>query len=66
MRVEITQPPYYVIVVTWDNCDPEVFGLFQSEEDAEAKVEYIESKWTEWNWNHHPCVSVEKLMEVSK
>ena len=58
--------PYYVIVITRDNCDPEVYGFFQTEEDAEKDAEYIKSKWKEWEWNHSPCVTIEKLMEVKK
>ena len=66
MRVKIAEPPYYVIVITRDNCDPEVYGFFQTEEDAEKDAEYIKSKWKEWEWNHSHCVTIEKLMEVKK
>tara|TARA_Y100000296_G_scaffold2502_1_gene3513 strand:+ start:208 stop:423 length:216 start_codon:yes stop_codon:yes gene_type:complete len=66
MSAKLVEPLSYVIVITWDNCDPDVYGFFQTEEEAEKDAEYIKSKWKEWEWGHSPCVSIEKLLEVKK
>jgi hypothetical protein len=66
MRVKLVEPLSYVVVISWDNCDPEVYGLFKSEEDAKAEEDYIKGKWTSQEWNHNPCTSIEKLLEVKK
>ena len=65
-KVKRVEPPSYVIVITWNNCDPEVYGVFGTEEDAEKNLKYIQGKWEEWEWGHNPHSSIEKLMEASK
>tara|TARA_R100000963_G_C4583565_1_gene63554 strand:- start:323 stop:517 length:195 start_codon:yes stop_codon:yes gene_type:complete len=49
----------FVIVITWDNRDPSVYGGYDSEEDATKGIEKIRGMWDKSDWNHHTSITVE-------
>tara|TARA_E500000331_G_scaffold320706_1_gene334435 strand:+ start:201 stop:392 length:192 start_codon:yes stop_codon:yes gene_type:complete len=52
----------YVIVLTWDSCDPMVYGLFDSYYDADKwRKNY---KWDEYDKNNELSFNIEKLKGV--
>ena len=51
----------FVIVVTWDNRDPSVYGGYDSEENAYKGIEKLRGIWDEYDWKHHTSISVRHL-----
>ena len=49
----------YVVVMTWDSCDPMVYGLFNNYEDAEKWRKNYE--WDEYDMNNELSFNIEKL-----
>ena len=51
----------YVIVIEWDNTEPQVYGTFKTTEEAEAKKTSILNGFDSWEWNHHRDISITKI-----
>ncbi len=51
----------YVIVIEWDNTEPQVYGTFKTTEEAETKKKSILSGFDSWEWNHHRGISITKI-----
>ena len=61
----ITKTPYrFVVVVTYDSGDPQVYGVYKSESEAERVIEDIRTAFDDYDWNHMNDISVRKVMEV--
>ena len=64
MRTLTKTPHRFLIVVTYDSCDPQVYGVYKSESEAERVIEDIRSAFDDYDWNHMKDISVTKVMEV--
>jgi len=51
----------HVVVVTYDNTDPQVFGPYPSQADADAAVLRIKAGLSDRQWDHISDVSTAKL-----
>ena len=49
----------YVVIANWDSCDSQVFGLFDSYEDANKWMEKWD--WSEYDSRHELYLDIEKL-----
>tara|TARA_R100001443_G_C3294359_1_gene163650 strand:+ start:467 stop:637 length:171 start_codon:yes stop_codon:yes gene_type:complete len=49
----------YVVIANWDSCDSQVFGLFDSYEDANKWREKWD--WSEYDSRHELYLDIEKL-----
>ena len=54
----------YVVVVTYDSCDPMIYGVFKSEEEADKAEKKILKGFNDYDWRHYNQITVEYLMEV--
>ena len=51
----------YVIVVEWDNTEPQVYGPFKTTGEAEVKKTSILNGFDNFCWNHHRDISITKI-----
>ena len=51
----------FVVIASWDSCDPEVYGLFDSIKDANKFIDNW--KWSDYDSRHAFHLLVEKLRE---
>ena len=51
----------YTVIITWNNTDPEVHGIFNSEKEAVAKMVLIQKKWDDHDWNHYSSIDVVEI-----
>ncbi len=54
----------YCIVVTYDSCDPMVYGVFKSENKAEKAERKIRTGFNDYDWRHLQSVTIRRIMEV--
>ena len=51
----------YTIVITWDCGEPDVYGPFSNEKEAEQYLEKLTSKWGDWEWGAQTGHGVRKM-----
>ena len=54
----------YVVVVTYDSCDPIIYGIFKSENEAKKAEKKILKRFTDYDWRHQDSVTIEKITTV--
>lgn len=52
----------FVVTATWDSCEPIVYGLFDSYEEANKYCKNY--KRTDYDWRHELCLDVTELKVV--
>ena len=51
----------YVIVIEWNNTEPEVHGTYKRQSAAEKAMKKVQVAWGEWEWNHFTGINVIKI-----
>lgn len=46
------EKPSVVLVIHYDNCDPDIHGPFKNVKRAEKRRDEITAKWSERDWYH--------------
>ena len=54
----------YVVVVTYDSCDPVIYGTFTSEKEAVEAEKKIRNGFDDYDWNHYQQSTIERITTV--
>ena len=53
--------PQYCIVVTYDSCEPMVYGCYKSKIEAEKAEQKIRNGFDDYERNHHESVTIRHI-----
>lgn len=51
----------FCVVITWDNTDPTVYGPFDNEKNATAKLDEVTASWGDWEWGCQTGHAIKEL-----
>ena len=54
----------YVVVVTYDSCDPIIYGTFTSEKEAVEAEKKIRNGFDDYDWNHYQQSTIERITTI--